>query len=203
MLAPWKESYDQPREHIKKQRHHFVNKFHLVKAMVFSVVMYGCESWTMKKAECRRIDAFELWCWRRLESPLDCMEIQPVHPQGDQSWEFIGRTNVEADTPIFWPPDVKSWLIWKDPKCWERLRAGGEGNNREGSMASASQCERLLLNDKTLGFLASGEDNFNLGPETRLDRSELLCNKVLLKYKGDTESFWHRHQKGAERVHPC
>ena len=65
MLIPWKESYDQPRQHIKKQRHHFANKG-LVKAMVFPVVMYGCESWTMKKAECRRIDAFELWCWRRL-----------------------------------------------------------------------------------------------------------------------------------------
>ena len=66
-------------------------KVHLVKAMVFSVVMYGCESWTMKKAECRRIDAFELWCWRRLfESPLDCKEIQLVHPRGDQSWVFIG-----------------------------------------------------------------------------------------------------------------
>ena len=58
---------------------------HLVKAMVFPVVMYGCESWTIKKAECQRIDAFELWCWRRLESPLDCKEIQPVHPKGNQS----------------------------------------------------------------------------------------------------------------------
>ena len=60
-------------------------KVHLVKAMVFLVVMYGCESWTVKKAECQRIDAFELWCWRRLESPMDCKEIQPAHPKGDQS----------------------------------------------------------------------------------------------------------------------
>ena len=66
MLTPWKESYDQPRQHIKKQRHYFVKKVCLVKAMVFPVVMYGCESWTMKKAERQRIDAFELWCWRRL-----------------------------------------------------------------------------------------------------------------------------------------
>ena len=65
MLTPLKESYDQPRQHIKKQRHYFVNKGPLFKAMVFPVVMYGCESWTIKKAECRRIDAFELWCWRR------------------------------------------------------------------------------------------------------------------------------------------
>ena len=66
MLTPWKESYDQPRQHIQKQRHYFATKVHLVKAMVFPVVMYGCESWTVKKAECLRIDAFELWCWRRL-----------------------------------------------------------------------------------------------------------------------------------------
>ena len=63
-------------------------KVRLVKAMVFPVVMYGCESWTVRKAECRRIDAFELWCWGRLESPLDCKEIQPVHPKGAQSWVF-------------------------------------------------------------------------------------------------------------------
>ena len=81
---------------------------HLVKAMVFPVVMYGCESWTIKKAERQRIDVFELWCWRTLLSPLDCKEIQPVHPKRDQSWVFIGRTDVEAETPILWPPDAKS-----------------------------------------------------------------------------------------------
>ena len=81
----------------------------LVKAMVFPVVIYGCESWTVKKAECRRIDAFELWCWRRLlRSPLGCKEVQPVRPRGDQSWVFIGRTDVEAETPILWPPHAKS-----------------------------------------------------------------------------------------------
>ena len=83
-------------------------KVHLVKAMVFPVVMYGCESWTVKKAERQTIDAFELWCWSKLLSPLGCEEIQPVHPKGDQSWVFIGRTGVEAETPILWPPDVKS-----------------------------------------------------------------------------------------------
>ena len=83
-------------------------KVHLVKAMVFPVVMYGCESWTVKKAERRKIDTFELWCWRRLfESPLDCKEIQPVHSKGDQSWVFTGRTDVETETPILWPPDLK------------------------------------------------------------------------------------------------
>ena len=91
----------------------------LGKAMVFLVVMYGYESWTVKKAEHQKIYAFELWCWRRLlvleKSPLDCKEIQPVHPKGDQSWVFIGRTDAEAETPILWPPDAKSWLIGKDP----------------------------------------------------------------------------------------
>ena len=83
-------------------------KVRLVKAMVFPVVMYGCESWTVKKAECRRIDAFELWCWRTLESPLDCKEVQPVHSEGDQPWVFFGRNDAEAETPVLWPPHVKS-----------------------------------------------------------------------------------------------
>ena len=90
-------------------------KVRLVKATIFPVVMYECESWTIKKAEHQRIDAFELWCWRRLLSPLDCKEIQPVHPKGDQCWVFIGRTDAEAEFSILWPPDEKSWLIWKDP----------------------------------------------------------------------------------------
>ena len=83
-------------------------KVSLVKAMVFPVVMYGCESWTIKKAECQRIDSFELWCWRTLESPLDCKEIQPVHSEGDQSWDFFGRNDAKAETPILWPPHAKS-----------------------------------------------------------------------------------------------
>ena len=83
-------------------------KVHLVKAMVFPVVMYGCESWTVKKAECRRIDAFELWCWRSLYSPLDCKEIQPVHSEGDQPWDFFGRNDAKAETPVLWPPHAKS-----------------------------------------------------------------------------------------------
>ena len=82
--------------------------------MVFPVVMYGCESWTVKKAEHQRIDVFELWCWRRLLSPLDCKEIQPVHSKGDQPWDFFGRNDAKAETPILWPPHEKSWLIGKD-----------------------------------------------------------------------------------------
>ena len=71
--------------------------------------MYGCESWTIKKAEHWRIDTLKPWCWEKtLESPLDCKEIQPVYPKGEQSWVFIGRTDVEAETPILWPLDVKT-----------------------------------------------------------------------------------------------
>ena len=90
-------------------------KVRLVKAMVFPVVMYGCESWTVKKAEHRRIDVFELWCWRRHLRVLWTARIQPVHPKWDQFWVFIGRTDVEAKTPILWPCDTKNQLIEKDP----------------------------------------------------------------------------------------
>ena len=82
--------------------------------MVFPVVLYGCESWPVKKAEHRRIDAFELVLEKTLESPLDCKEIQPVHSEGDQPWDFFGRNDAEAETPVPWPPHVKCWLIKKD-----------------------------------------------------------------------------------------
>ena len=91
-------------------------KVRLVKAMTFPVVMYGCESWTIEKAECQRIDGFwTVVLGKTLDSPLDCKEIQPVHPKGNQFWIFIGRTDAEAETSMLWPPDVKNWLIWKDP----------------------------------------------------------------------------------------
>ena len=128
MLTPWKESYDQPRQHIKKQRHYFVNDGPSSQGYGFSsshIWMWELdykESWAPKN-----------WCFwivvleKTLESPLDCKEIQPDHPKGDQSWVFIGRTDVEAETPILWPPDVRSWLIWKDPdagKDWGSRRKG-------------------------------------------------------------------------------
>ena len=103
-------------------------KAHLVKAMVFPVAMYGCE------LDYKEIWAPKNWCFwtvvleKTLESPLDCKEIQPVHPKGDQSWMSIGRTDVEAETPILWPPDAKSWLIWKDPD------AGKDGRQEEKGM---------------------------------------------------------------------
>ena len=119
-------------------------KVHLVKAMVFPVVMYGCESWTVKKAERRRIDAFEVWCWRRLESPLDCKEIQPVHPKGNASWIFIERTDAEAETPILWPPDGKNWLIGKDSDAgrdWGHEEKGKTEDEMAGWHHWLNECE--------------------------------------------------------------
>ena len=124
-LTAWEKSYDQPRQHT------LPTKVHLIKAMVFPVVMYGCESWTIKKT------ALKNWCfwtvvlgWRRLKNPLDFKEIQPVYPKGDQSWMFIGRTDVEVETPVLWPPDVKSWLIWKDPNAGKDWKQEGKGQQR-------------------------------------------------------------------------
>ena len=105
-------------------------KFCLVKTMVFPVVMYGCEICTLKKAECQKIDAFQPWYWRRLGSPLNCKEIQPVHPKGDQCWIFIGRTDAEGEGPIFWPPDAKNWLIGKDPDAGKDWRQEERGQQR-------------------------------------------------------------------------
>ena len=128
MLTLWKESYDQSRQHIKKQRHYFAKKG-------LSSQGYGFPSghiW-MWELECEESWAPKNWCFwtvvleKTLEIPLDCKEIQPVHPKGDQSCVFNGRTDVEAETPSLWPPDAKSWLIWKDPnavKDWEQEEKG-------------------------------------------------------------------------------
>ena len=126
MLAPWEKSYDQPRQHITKQRHYFANKslssqgYGFSSSHVWTWELDSKESWVPKN-----------WCFwtvvleNTLESPLDCKEIQSVHPKGDQSWVFSGRADVEA--PILWPPDVKSWFIWKDPnagKDWGQEEKG-------------------------------------------------------------------------------
>ena len=107
-------------------------KFHLVKAMNFPVVIYGCESWTIKKAEHQRIDAFDLWCWRRLlRVPWTCKEIKPVHPKGNQSWIFIGRMMLKLKLQYFgtWCEELTHW---KRPWCWERLKAEGEEDENVG-----------------------------------------------------------------------
>ena len=115
MLTPWKESYDQPRQHIEKQRHYFANKGP-------SIQGYGFSSGHVWRWElnCEESWAPKNWCFwtvvleKTLESPLDCKEIQPVHPKADQSWVFIGRTDAKADTPVLWLLHAKSWLIGKD-----------------------------------------------------------------------------------------
>ena len=125
-LAPWKESDDQPRQHIKKQRHYFANEGPSSQGYGFS----SGHVW-MWELDCEEIWALKNWCFwtvvleKTLESPLVCKEIQSVHPKGDQSWLFIGRTDAEAETPILWPPDVENWLIWKDSDAgndqrWEK-----------------------------------------------------------------------------------
>ena len=120
MLTPWKKSYDQPRQHIKKQRHYFANKD-------LSSQSYGFSSnhvW-MWELDYKKGWVQKNWCFwtvvleKTLESPLDCEEIQPVHPKGNQSWIFIGRTDAEAETPILWPPDVKNWLKGNFQNGWK------------------------------------------------------------------------------------
>ena len=133
MLTLWKESYDQL-SILKSRDITLPTKARLVKAMVFPVVMYGGESWMVKKSW-----VLKNWCFwtvvleKTLESPLDCKEIQPVHPKGDQSWVFIGRTDAKAETPILWPPHVKSWLIGKDPNAGKDWRWEEKGTT-EGEM---------------------------------------------------------------------
>ena len=110
-------------------------KVHTVKSMVFPAVMYRCESWTIKKTEHQRIVAFELWCWRRLQNPLDCKEIIPLNLIGNQPWQFIGRTDAEAEVPILWSPDAKSKLTGKDPeagKDWRQKEKGTTENEMVG-----------------------------------------------------------------------
>ena len=130
MFAPWKKSYDPPRQHIKKQRYYFATKVHLVKAMVFPAVMYGCESWTIKNAEHWRINAFEWWCWRRfLRVSWTARRFNLFILKEIQSWIFIGRIDVKAEPPTLWPPDGKTWLIWKDPaagKDWRQEKGTTE-----------------------------------------------------------------------------
>ena len=136
MLTPWKESYDQPRQHIKKQRHDFVNKgpssqgYGFSSSHVWMLELDYKESWMLNN--------WYFWTMvleKTLESPLDCKEIQPVHPKGDQPWVFYGRTDVEAETLILWPPDAKSWLIWKDldaGKDWRPQQKGTTENEMVG-----------------------------------------------------------------------
>ena len=132
MFAPWKKSYDQPRQYIQKQRHYFANKG-------LSSQSYGFSSshvW-MWELDCEESWASKNWCFwtvvleKTLESPLNCREIQPVNPKGNQSWIFIGRTDAEAETPVLWPPDVKSWLTGKDSDAGKDWRWEEKGRTED------------------------------------------------------------------------
>ena len=137
MLPPWKKSYDQPRQHIKKQKHSFAKKCPYSQDCGLSSSLV--QMWELDHKEGR---ALKNWRFRTvvlektLKSPLDCKEIKPVSPKGNQCWIFIGRTDVEA--PILWPLDVKSQLVGKDTWCWGRLRVVGEGSGREWDVWMAS-----------------------------------------------------------------
>ena len=126
MLACWKKRYYRPRQHIKKRRHHFADKD-------LSIQIYSSSHVWMWELDHKESWAPKNWCFwtvvleKTLESPLDCKKIKPINPKGNQSWVFIGRTDGEAETPILWPPDAKSWLIWKDPddgKDWRQEEKG-------------------------------------------------------------------------------
>ena len=145
------ESYDQPRQHIKKQRHCFANKglsswgYGFPSGHVWMWELDYKESWAPKN-----------WCFwtvvleKTLESPLDCKEFQPVHPNGDQSWVFIGRTDVEAETPLLWPPDVKNWLIWKNPdagKDWRWEEKGMTEYEMVGGITNSMDMSLCELQD--------------------------------------------------------
>ena len=127
-FAPSKKSYDQPRQHIKKQRHYFANKGPSSQSFCFSSSHVWMWEWDYRESW-----ALKNWCFwtavleKTLKSPLDCKKIQPVHPKGNQSWLLIGRTDAEAETPILWPPDVKNWLIWKDPNAGKDWRQEEKG----------------------------------------------------------------------------
>ena len=131
MLALWKKSYDQPRQHIKKQRHYFAKKGSSSQGYGFSsghVWMWqlDCEESWVPKNQC-----FQTVVLKTLESPLECKENQPVHPKRNQSWILIGRTDAEAETPILWPLDVKNWLIWKDPDAEKNWRQEEKGTTED------------------------------------------------------------------------
>ena len=131
-LVPWKKSYDKSRQHIKKQRHHFADKSLYSQSYGFS-----SSHVYMWELDCKESWAPKNWCFwtvvleRILESPLDCKEIQPVHPKGNQSWVFIGKTDVEVETPTFWPPDAKSCLTEKDPDAGKDWRQEEKGTTED------------------------------------------------------------------------
>ena len=140
MLPPWKKSYDQPRQLIKKQRYYFANKGPYSQSYGFSSSHVWIWELDYKETRVLKNRCFWTVLEKTLESPLDCKEIKPVNPKGNQSWIFIGRADVEAETPILWPPDVKSWLIWKDSDDGKDWRQEEKGTTEDETVGWHHQC---------------------------------------------------------------
>ena len=146
-------------------------KVHLVKALVFPVIMYEYESWTLTKAEYWKTDAFELWCWRR---PFDYRENQSVHPRQNLSWIFIGRTDAEAETLILWPPNAKNWLIGKDPDAGKEWRWEEKGTKRM----------------KSLDGITDMMEMFELAPVVGDGQGNLVCCSLWGRKESDSTEWW-------------
>ena len=191
-FLPWKKSYDQLRQHIKKQRHYFANKglssqsFGFSSSRIWMWELDYKESWVPKN-----------WCFwtavleKTLESPLDCKEIQPVPPKGNQSWIFTGRTDAEAEALILWPPDRKNWLIWKDPdagKDWGQKKKGATEDEtiKWHHWLNGHEFEQTLGDSEGQGRLACcspwGHKKSNT-TEQQLQIIELNSITKLLQYK--------------------
>ena len=159
-LLLWRKAMTNLNSVLKSRDITLPTKVNIVKAMVFLAVIYGFESWIIKKAECWKIDASELWCWRRLlRVPWISKEIKPVHPKGNQAWIFIGRTDAEAEAPILWPPDTKNRFIRKDSDAGQDWRQEEKGTTEDDTVGwhhwfNGHESDQVLGNGEGQGSLA-------------------------------------------------
>ena len=204
MFTPWKKSCDQPRQHIEKQRHYFVNKclssqgYGFSSSHVWVWELDYKESWVLKN-----------WCFwsvvleKTFESPLDCKEIQPVHPEGNQSWIFIGRTDAEAETPMLWPPDEKNWLIWKDPDAGKDWRQEEKGTTEDEMVGWHHRWTWVWVNSRNWWWIGRSCMLQSMGLQrvghnwaTELNWTELMMfdiQKCFILMKSNLSSFCFCH----------